>query len=91
MVLSLLRRNPVNKWGAGSGMVIGALIVAVLTIGGYSVGDVLPFLPAALHHLNVGVLALLANIVVCLLVSVVTRERHTVSPPPLAIENSTAA
>jgi SSS family solute:Na+ symporter len=91
MVLSLLNRNPVNKWGAGSGMVIGALIVAVLTIGGYSVGDVLPFLPAALHHLNVGVLALLANIVVCLLVSVVTRERHTVSPLPLANEKSTAA
>jgi SSS family solute:Na+ symporter len=75
MIMSLLHRNPVNKWGAGSGMVVGAVIVAVLTIGAYTVGDVLPFLPSALHHLNVGVPALLANIVVCVLVSLVTRDR----------------
>ena len=57
MTMSLLSRNPVNKWGAGAGMVAGAVIVAWLTLGKCTVGAVLPFLPASLHHLNVGVLA----------------------------------
>ncbi len=75
MVMSLLSRNPVNKWGAGAGMVCGAAIVAVLTIGEYTTGDVLPFLPSALHHLNVGVLALLANIIITGVVSALTTRR----------------
>lgn len=88
MVMSLLNRNPVNKWGAGSGMVVGAIIVAVLTIGSYTVGDVLPFLPSSLQHLNVGVLALLANVIVCVLVSFATRDR---SAPAADRVDTTAA
>ena len=75
MVMSLHPRNPVTTWGAGSGMVVGVAVVAVLTLDGLTVGDVLPFLPAALHHLNVGVIALAANVVVCAVVSAVTRAR----------------
>ena len=63
MVMSLIERNPVNKSGAGAGMIVGPVIVTVLTMGRYSVGSVLPFLPSSLRHLNVGVLALAANIV----------------------------
>jgi SSS family solute:Na+ symporter len=80
MVMSLLDRNPVTTWGAGSGMVVGTVVVAVLTLGNYTVGAVLPFLPAALHHLNVGVLGLLANLVVCAVVSAATRQRQTMTP-----------
>jgi len=83
MVMSLLHRNPVNKWGAGSGMLVGAIIVAVLTIGNYTVGNVLPFLPSSLGHLNVGVLALLANLIVCVLVSFLTRSRSAPSSKPV--------
>ena len=75
MVMSLHPRNPVTTWGAGAGMVVGVAVVAVLTLGGLTVGDVLPFLPAALHHLNVGVIALAANVVVCAAVSAATRGR----------------
>ncbi len=86
MVMSLLERNPVNKWGAGAGMVVGAVIVAILTLGKYSTGSVLPFLPESLHHLNVGVLALIANIVVCAVVSLATRHQTaTASPEPEAV------
>lgn len=73
MVASLHPRNPVTKWGAGAGMVVGAVIVTWLTLGKHTVGDVLPFLPSALHHLNVGIVALVANIVVCAIVSAFTR------------------
>ncbi|MCZ2403840.1 hypothetical protein IV498_11765 [Paenarthrobacter sp. Z7-10] len=55
---------------------MGAVIVAWLTLGHYTVGSVLPFLPAAVQHINVGVLALLANIIVCAAVSAGTRG-HT--------------
>ncbi len=75
MIMSLVRRNPVNKWGAGSGMVVGAVIVAWLTLGHYTVGSVLTFLPAPVQHINVGVLALLANIIVCVGVSAITGRR----------------
>ncbi len=75
MVMSLLSRNPVNKWGAGAGMVVGAVIVAWLTLGKFTVGAVLPFLPEPLRHLNVGVLALLANIIVTAVVSWATRSQ----------------
>lgn len=75
MVMSLLDRNPITKWGAGAGMIVGAVIVTVLTLGHYSVGTVLPFLPSSLHHLNVGVLALVANILVCAIVSILTRQK----------------
>ena len=80
MVMSLLHRNPITKWGAGAGMIVGAVIVAVLTLGHYSVGSVLPFLPTSWHHLNVGVLALAANIIVCAVVSLLTRQNATTSP-----------
>ena len=80
MVLSLLDRNPITKWGAGAGMIVGAVIVAVLTLGNYSVGSVLPFLPSTMHHLNVGVLALTANVIVCAIVSLLTRQKTTTRP-----------
>ena len=87
MTMSLLSRNPVNKWGAGAGMVAGAVIVAWLTLGKCTVGAVLPFLPTSLHHLNVGVLALLANIFVTAIVSWATHSHDesadvTATPSP---------
>ena len=82
MVMSLLERNPVNKWGAGAGMVVGTVIVAVLTLGKYSTGGVLPFLPSAMHHLNVGVIALVANIIVCTVVSLLTQQRRRLVHSP---------
>lgn len=89
MVMSLLPRNPVTKWGAGAGMTVGAVIVGWLTLGNYTTGSVLPFLPAGLHHLNVGVLALVANIIVCAAVSVVTRSPSPSGPPgPMPAQRS---
>ena len=89
MVMSLHRHNPVNKWGAGAGMVVGAVIVAWLTLGSYTVGSVLPFLPASLQHLNVGIVALVANIVVCVVVSLATAG-GAASSEELSAEKATA-
>jgi SSS family solute:Na+ symporter len=80
VIASLLRRNPVNKWGAGAGMVVGAAVVAWLTLGSYT----LPFLPSALQHLNVGVVALVLNTAVTITVSYATR-RSTREPNAAAL------
>lgn len=85
IMVSLTRKNPVNKWGAGSGIIVGTIMVAWLTIGHYTVGNVLPFLPSSLHHLNVGVLALVANIAVTAAVSVTTRG---IAPHPHTEEHA---
>jgi SSS family solute:Na+ symporter len=74
MITSLLGNNPVTKWGAGAGMLTGTVVVAWLTLGEHSVGDVFPFVPSTWEHLNVGIVALLANIVVCAAVSAATRQ-----------------
>lgn len=81
MVMSLLHRNPINKWGAGTGMIVGAIIVAWLTLGHYSVGNIMPFLPEPVQHINVGIPALLANIIVCVAVSAATKGRTGPAEP----------
>ena len=74
VIMSFRQDNPVTKYGAGAGIVVGAGVVAWLTLGGFTVGQVLPFLPSSFGHLNVGVIALIANIVVTLVVSALTRN-----------------
>lgn len=74
VIMSLTRRNPVTKWGAGAGMVVGVAVVAWLTLGKYTVGEILPFLPAAMGHLNVGIVALVLNVLVTAGVSALTRS-----------------
>ena len=80
LIASLLRRNPITKWGAGAGMLVGTVVVSWLTLGEVGIGDLLPFLPSGLHHLNVGIVALVANIAVCLVVSAFTRTSVRVRP-----------
>jgi len=78
MVMSLTRHNWVTKWGAGAGMVVGAAVVAWLTLGGMTTGDLLPFLPQSWHHLNVGMPALVINVIVLVIVSAATRTAEPV-------------
>ncbi|PWJ25868.1 SSS family solute:Na+ symporter [Branchiibius hedensis] len=84
MVASLHPRNPITKWGAGAGMVVGAVLVTWLTLGKRTAGEVLPFLPESWHHLNVGIVALVANIIVCVVVSLATGGLRVGSIPAAA-------
>lgn len=85
MLASLLRRNPVTAIGATSGMVVGAVIVTWLTLSSSSAESVLGVLPSGLHHINVGVVALVVNIIVTFAVSAVTR------PAPEAAQQAAPA
>ncbi|WNB91726.1 sodium:solute symporter [Bacillus sp. NEB1478] len=73
LVLSLTKRNFVTKQGAFAGIITGVATVAYITISGSTVGSLLPFLPQAIKDFNVGIIAMIINVVVLVVVSLVTK------------------
>jgi solute:Na+ symporter, SSS family len=79
LVLSLVRPGGVTKAGAIAGIVVGEAIVAAMSFSGATPGSsttldsLVGGLPAWLADLNLGVVALLANVLVTCAVSAATR------------------
>ena len=71
---SLMRRNPVTTAGAASGIIVGVAAVTVLTLTKATVGSLFPFLPDVLKDLNVGIVALVLNLIALTAVSALTRR-----------------
>jgi solute:Na+ symporter, SSS family len=69
LVLSLMKNNFVTKQGAFAGIIAGVVTVAYITLSGSSIGTLFPSLPQAVQDLNVGIIALIVNIVVTVVVS----------------------
>jgi len=84
LVCSLLPRNPITKYGAAAGIVVGVVVVAFVTETKIGFADMLPFLPARVGDVNVGFAALILNLVAALLVSWATR------PAPIAAASSSS-
>jgi SSS family solute:Na+ symporter len=82
VLCSLLPRNPMTKYGAAAGIVVGVVVVAFVTETKVGFADMLPFLPARVGDVNVGFAALILNVVAALLVSWATR------PAPAAAASS---
>ncbi|MGI8717863.1 MAG: sodium:solute symporter family protein [Lapillicoccus sp.] len=76
LIASLLRRNPVTAWGAAAGMLVGVGVVSYVIIAKRSVGSLMPFLPEWAATLNVGIVALVANVLALAVVSMLTRGRR---------------
>jgi len=76
LIASLLPRNPVTKEGAFAGILAGAGTVVFLTLAHETVGTLLPGLPDVVKDFNVGIVALLVNLVVLVVVSAVTAGRR---------------
>ena len=72
LVFSLLPNNFVTKWGAGAGVLAGVAVVAYLTVFQVKLREVFPAL-GSLGDTNVGIVALLINLVVMVAVSFATR------------------
>ena len=72
VIASLMPRNPTTPAGAFAGILIGAAVAAVLSFTHATVGSLFPALPQAIRDLNVGIIALAANIVAMVVVSSVT-------------------
>jgi solute:Na+ symporter, SSS family len=73
VITSLTARNWVTKQGAFAGIVAGVAVVAYTTLAHASIGQWFPTLPDKLKDLNIGLVALLLNIVVLVIVSAVTQ------------------
>ncbi|MFE3827366.1 sodium:solute symporter [Streptomyces sp. NPDC059092] len=80
LLASLATRRLVTKQGAAAGIVVGVTTVAVVTLSGVTIGDLLPALPQAVKDLNVGIVALLLNTLVMMAVSAATRAPGEAAP-----------
>lgn len=72
VLFSLAGNNLATKWGAAAGILVGVGIVTYLTVAGLTLRTMFPVL-GSLGDINVGIVALLANVVVLVGVSLATR------------------
>src|SRR5206468_10102742 len=71
-IMSLTRRNPVTRLGAMAGIGVGIATVAAITLTRTTIGGLFPFLPVAIRDLNVGIIALVLNVLTLSIVSALT-------------------
>jgi solute:Na+ symporter, SSS family len=75
LIACLLPRNPVTREGAFAGICVGVATVAATSLTHTSVATLFPALPETLQDLNIGIVALILNLVALGAVSAVTRRR----------------
>jgi len=80
LLFSLAKNNLATKWGAGAGILVGVAVVTYLTVMGPTLRSLFPSL-GSLGDINDGVIALLANTIVLVAISLAT---HTTMPPDKA-------
>jgi solute:Na+ symporter, SSS family len=74
VVLSLGRRPLVSTAGAFAGILAGELTVGYISVTGTTVASLVPWAPQIVKDLNVGIVALIVNVVVLGVVGLVTRR-----------------
>jgi solute:Na+ symporter, SSS family len=82
LVLSLPARPLATRAGAIAGILTGEAIVIALQVSGVKLAALFPAWPSAVTDLNIGIVAMIANIVVLLGVSAATRARPGSSGSP---------
>lgn len=70
---SLWKRNPVTKLGASAGIIAGVVMVAYVTLTNANMGTFFPHAPQFIKDLDIGIAAIIVNIVVMITVSAVTK------------------
>ena len=77
LIGSLMERNPLTREGAFAGIVCGVLTVALISLTHTTLGTLFPALPQWVRDLNVGIVALVVNLIVLILTSAATQSmRH---------------
>lgn len=79
LVLALGPSPRIGARAALAGIIAGEVTVAAVSLSGASLATLLPGWPAVITELNVGVVALVVNVVVILLVTLATRGRAPVT------------
>ncbi|MBN8904151.1 MAG: sodium:solute symporter [Rhodospirillales bacterium 69-11] len=78
LVASLLPHNPVTREGAIAGICVGVATVAATSLTHTSFATLFPTWPEGVRDLNIGIIALVLNLVALTVVSAVTRRRAAV-------------
>ncbi|KXH83799.1 sodium:solute symporter [Sporosarcina sp. HYO08] len=73
LFFSLMKNNFITKEGAFAGIITGVIVVLFMTINGLGIGDLLPTAPQWIQDINASFIALIVNIVLMLVTSVVAR------------------
>ncbi|MBT2733735.1 sodium:solute symporter [Bacillus sp. ISL-7] len=73
LLCSLWKKNPVNKTGAAAGIITGVIMVAYVTITSSTMGTFFPKAPQFIKDIDIGIAALVVNIVFMFAVSAITR------------------
>ena len=73
LFLSLWKKNPVTKTGAAAGIISGVIMVAYVTLTSSTMATFFPKAPSYIKDLDVGIAALVINIVFMFAVSAFTR------------------
>jgi SSS family solute:Na+ symporter len=76
LVASLLPHNLVTREAAFASICVGIATVAATSLTHTDMAMLFPFLPEALRDLNIGVVALMLNVLTLAIVSAVTRRRR---------------
>ncbi|WP_286232103.1 sodium:solute symporter family protein [Neobacillus mesonae] len=74
---SLMKKNFVTKQGAIAGIIAGIAVVGYTTITKATIGTLFPAFPQVIKDLNVGLIALIINIVIMTAVSLITKTSST--------------
>jgi SSS family solute:Na+ symporter len=74
LVMSLARRNPLTSTAVFAGIVVGIATVAATSLTHTTMASLFPTLPEALRDLNIGIVALVLNIVTLAVVSAAARR-----------------
>jgi SSS family solute:Na+ symporter len=78
LYLSLRKKNGITKYGSGFGMFVGVAIVIYVTFTKTTMAGLFPSLPSVIQDLNIGIIALFANIIVMFIVSFFTKKSNDV-------------
>jgi solute:Na+ symporter, SSS family len=74
LIMSLRRHNPLTSTGVFAGIVVGIATVAATSLTHTTMATLFPGLPEALRDLNIGIVALVLNVVTLTVVSAITRN-----------------
>jgi solute:Na+ symporter, SSS family len=74
VLLSLWERPRASAAGAFAGIVAGELVVAYLTLSGATLPALVPWAPQVIKDLNIGIVALVVNVLVLGVVSAISRR-----------------
>jgi SSS family solute:Na+ symporter len=81
LILSLGERPKISSTAAFAGILAGELTVASITLTGSTVATLIPSAPQMIKDLNVGIVALIVNVIVLSAVAIVTRGRAGAHSP----------